>query len=556
MSKRGQILSIMRLLFCLLTISAGFAQEIVLPAPDPVIQPEPRFLSSEYLKRRFTFMPSTKVDVAAPKGIRDFVREEKLQLSLQNFLSLVLANNYDISVQRVLVQINENAVTRAFSIYDPTITAQYSLTRAETPSATSLAGASTLNQLTQPFSATYGQLTPFGGFVTAGFSENRTSNNSTFSLLNPSYSTSLNLSATQPLLRGRGAYITRIPITLARSRLRTAQVALEDRVLQLLVNAELAYWNVIEARDNLRVQEETLKLADTSLKRSQRELELGAISALEIYQPQATYANAEIFVVQAKYRLSQVEDALRQQIGADIDLDIAKFPLALTESVDVPDSPPIDKPSTVALAMKTRQDLKSQVLSLDTDDLTIRQVTENLRPSLSLGINYSTQGLGGTFFGSNGVVPGGVGDSLSQLFGFGYPIFAASVTLQLPVKDRRTTADLADALVNKKLDVIRIRSQEQQVRLQVLNAIDQVENSKASVQLAKIALDLAQKRVDADQKRYELGTTTIFFVLASQSDLAQAAGTLVRESVHYRRNVLQLYQRTGQLLEKRNVVIR
>ena len=64
-------------------------------------------------------------------------------------------------------------------------------------------------------------------------------------------------------------------------------------------------------------------------------------------------------------------------------------------------------------------------------------------------------------------------------------------------------------------------------------AISQVESSKASVDLAKVARDLAQKRVDAEQKRYELGTTTIFFVLAAQTDLTTAESTLVRESTNF-----------------------
>ena len=242
--------------------------------------------------------------------------------------------------------------------------------------------------------------------------------------------------------------------------------------------------------------------------------------------------------------------------GYEIDPEVAKLPLMLTESLDVPNTPPIDRLSTVATALRTRQDLRSLTLALETDDLTIRQVSENLRPILNLGANYSTQGLGNGLYKSDGTVPGALGGSLRQLLGFSYPSFSLSLTLQLPIRDRRTSADLADALVNKKINAIRMRSQEQQIRLQVLNAIDQVENSRASAILAKTALDLALKRVEADEKQYELGTTTIFFVLASQSDLAQAAGTLVRESVNYRRNLLQLYQRTGQLLERRNVLVR
>ena len=93
------------------------------------------------------------------------------------------------------------------------------------------------------------------------------------------------------------------------------------------------------------------------------------------------------------------------------------------------------------------------------------------------------------------------------------------------------------------------------VRLQVLQAISQVESSKASVDLAKVARDLAQKRVDAEQKRYELGTTTIFFVLAAQTDLTTAESTLVRESINYKLNLLQLSARTGDLLDERGIKI-
>jgi outer membrane protein len=262
-------------------------------------------------------------------------------------------------------------------------------------------------------------------------------------------------------------------------------------------------------------------------------------------------------VTQAEYRLTQTEDAVRRQIGADLDPDVAKLPVDLTEPVDVPQAAPFDKPTTVGFALKKRQDLQTLALGLKTDDLSIRQVTENLRPNLALGLAYSSSGIGGTGFNENNVlVPGGSFDALGQVFGFGYPTYTASLTLTLPLKDRRTSADLADAVVNKKMDTLRVRSQEQNVRLQVLNAIDQVENSKASVQLARVALDLAQKRVDADQKRYELGTTTIFFVLASQNDLAVAAGALVREQVNYRRNLLNLYQSTGQLLDERGIAVR
>ena len=81
------------------------------------------------------------------------------------------------------------------------------------------------------------------------------------------------------------------------------------------------------------------------------------------------------------------------------------------------------------------------------------------------------------------------------------------------------------------------------------------DSSKEGIRIATIARDLAQKRVDADQKRYELGATTLFFVLASQLDFITAESNLVNQVINYRRSELNFLQRTGQLLEERGIVV-
>jgi len=303
------------------------------------------------------------------------------------------------------------------------------------------------------------------------------------------------------------------------------------------------------------------------LKRSQRELELGAMSPLDIFNPQQQYATAEIGVSQAKFRLAQVEDALRKQISADLDPDVRKLPIVLTETVmPAAEAPPIDTKTAVEKALRLRPDLKSQMQDLDTDDLLIRQAKNALRPDLSLIGGYTTQGRGGVLYRRGNVftdtgqqlitvVPGGFGDSIGQLFGFGFPIYSFGLTLRLPIRDRRVAADLADAVVNKRIDALQVRTLEQQVRLDVLQAISSVESSKAAVKLAITAQDFSRKYLEAEQKKYELGTSQIFFVLQAQSSLVQAESAVVTNSVNYRKNLLNLLRKTGDLLEERGIAI-
>ncbi len=529
--------------------------------PEYVVAPA--FPSKAWVRQHF--QPEVpRIELKRPVRLADFVQDGKLELSLKNYMELVLSNNTDIEIQRLNVEIPRNAITRAAAIFDPAFFGRFAATRQNTPANDLLAGASQLSSLTQPWTANYTQLLSTGTQIQGGFGGQRLSNNSTLQTFNPSVSTNLNFQFTQPLLRGRGGYITKLPISIARSRLRQSEYQIQDTVLRLIAAAETLYWNAIEARESLRVQEKALELADAALKRTQRELELGATSQLEIFQPQAQYATAEISVTQARFRLAQVEDQLRRQISADLDADIRKLPVVLTEAVTPPtETADLDKDSLITRAMDMRPDLRSARQALDIDDLNVVVAKNALLPNLALTGGYTTAGRGGIFYPRNSFnqtgpvtpIPGGLGDAFDQMFGFNFPTYNFALTLNLPLRDRRAAADLADSTVARKRDLLAVRTTEQQIRLEVLNAINQVENSRASVKLAQIARDLAQKRVDAEQKRYELGTTTIFFVLAAQTDLTQAESSLVTQSVSYRRNLLILQQRTGELLAERGVVI-
>lgn len=518
----------------------------------------PTFGTKDYFN--FVFRSgSPAVQLAGPIRLADYVVDGKIELSLRSYTELVLANNTDIQLQKVLVEPSKNAITRAFSLFDPVLNANFNATRSDRPATNVLEGAQIVSQLQQPAALNYSQTLSTGTQLQAFYNFNRFSTNNINERVNPSYASNMQFRFVQPLLRNRGSYINRVPILAARSRLRSTEHATEDQLIRLLAQAENAYWDVVGARENLHVQEQALALADASLKRAQRELELGALSALEIYQPQAQYARAEIFVTQARYRLQQAEDALRRQISLDLDPNLRNLPIVLTEPVLPPnDNTQFDRERLVAEAERNRPDIRAQLAQLDVDEYQIKTAVNNLRPDLGLVGSYTSQGVGGTTqpFGGGPPIPGGFGDAWSQMWGFNFPVYGFGLQLRLPIKDRRASADYADAVVTKKADALRLRRLEQQTRLEVLNAISQVENSRASVELAKIAADLAQKRVEADQRRYDLGTITLFFLLASQNDLQQAQSELVNNSIQYRRNQLNLLLRTGTLLQERGVVIK
>ena len=525
------------------------------------------FPKRSYFRETFS-KAQPKVELKDPVRLKDFVLSDKLELSLKNYLALVMSNNTDIQLQMLSLETPKNAIQRAFGVWDPRAVAQFTTNRATTPPTSLLEGATTLKTLNQPLTMSVTQLLPEGLNYTVSWGGTKTTSNSTFNSYNPALSSNLAIAFSQPLLQNRGAYVNRLNLMSARSRLKISEFGLKGQMLNLISNAESAYWDVVAARENLKVAEGARNVAAEFLKLSQKQLELGALSPLDIYNPQQQLATNEVSVAQAKFTLTQREDALRKQIGADLDAQVRALPIVLTDVAEMPlESINYDKEESIQVAMQNRPDLKQATQSLDVDDLSIQQSRNALLPNLALIGNYNINGRGGVFLQRTNVfndgvsspvltsIPGGLGDALSQMFGFGFSTYQLGLRLSLPIRNRAASADMADAIVRKKQDTLNVRTTQQTIRLDILNAITNVESSKESVKLAKVARDFAQKALDAENKKYELGTELSQNVLLAQNALAQSESTVVTNQIALRKNLLNLWVKTGTLLDERGIVI-
>src|ERR1051325_11160914 len=84
-------------------------------------QTDPFFPKPSYFRKHFASVP-TKVELEPPARLPDFVVDHKLELSLKNYLDLVMANNPDIGVQKLNVDISRDAILRSFAVFDPIAT--------------------------------------------------------------------------------------------------------------------------------------------------------------------------------------------------------------------------------------------------------------------------------------------------------------------------------------------------------------------------------------------------------------------------------------------------
>src|SRR5215475_1820694 len=71
----------------------------------------------------------TKVQLKDPAKLKDFVAGGKLELNLKHFLELVMANNTDIQIQFLSLEIPKNNILAAFGVWDPTVRTSFQTTR-------------------------------------------------------------------------------------------------------------------------------------------------------------------------------------------------------------------------------------------------------------------------------------------------------------------------------------------------------------------------------------------------------------------------------------------
>lgn len=514
----------------------------------------------EYLKARYR---GPTVRVHEIEGITDRVQDGKLSLRFQDFLTLVLKNSTDIHLTRLDVMTAADAIVAAKSPYDPAYTFGWQTRRNDSPQYTQTSGAATLSALNHQGYAGLTQALSTGQTVEVNFSGSRYSDNSAFNYFNPSISSGLGISIMQPLMYNRNNLQAKTAMKIARTQLVISTDQTEMRIAAYIDQAAQQYWDAVQARDSIRVAQLAVDLAQKSYDRDKMALDLGALSKLDIFQSQSQVAQRKVELIRAQYAYREALDGLRRQIGADLVPAARNIEIVLEDdpsSLPVSAAQPVE--DSIRTALERRPELKMVRERFTIDDMNAKVARNSMLPRFDLGLQAGGNGLGGNQIPISGplggptqFIPGGFGDSLSQVFRFRSPYYGFSIQATIPVRSSQAEANLADALVNRARDQYTRRQTEQQVIQDVKRSINELEMANAQIEAARTARDLAQKNVEAQQQRYEIGGITPFELLDAQTRLASVEGSLVSAYATYQKSLVAYRRATWTLLDGLGVIV-
>jgi outer membrane protein TolC len=502
--------------------------------------------------------------LSPPAHVQDYVVDGKLRLRLQDAVHLALENNSNIRIAETQVEAQKFFLLGAYRPFDPLIQGSANISRISYSGYTQLQGVgdnnnAALNTLSQTVQGSYTQTFTTGTNIFAALNSNRNSTNSSFYFLNPYVNSTVTLQFTQPLLRNAWHFANTAPLVISRRALQQSRASFEAQVNDAILQVVTQYWAVVQARGSFDVEQRSLALAESSFQHDKRALELGALPPLDIYRSQSEVAARRLQSIQSEYALKQALEAFRFTIGVDQDPALAALELDLVEKPEPEgEIASIDAAEVLKQALRTRPELAAINGALANDETSIRLAHNGLRPDLSLTGVYQSNGIGGNQYDLNTgqlIAPGGLGSSFSQLFGFGFPGYGGTLTLNLPLRNRAAKANLGTALVARRHDLYTAQATREGIVEQVNNSVHLLEEAKLTLAAGKASLDLAQKSLAADQRKYELGAETNFFVLDSQTKLAQSELDLLQTQINYQIARATVDHATGSLLEPYHVQI-
>ncbi len=175
------------------------------------------------------------------------------------------------------------------------------LRRSRTPSFT---GTNELNKNTTTANFIYTQGFPTGTLMTVGFDNTRVASNALFNTLNPTLTPSFHFQLRQHLLQGFGFDPNLRYIRIARNNKMITEVTFRNQIITTVSQIENIYWDLVNAYENVTVQQRALDLANKTLSDNQKQVTAGTLAPLTVVQSQSAVATAKQNLIAAQVNFS------------------------------------------------------------------------------------------------------------------------------------------------------------------------------------------------------------------------------------------------------------
>lgn len=335
--------------------------------------------------------------------ITQLVRDGKLQLSLQDAITLALENNLDVELQRYTRRMAATDVLRAraggalrgipLSIREgpdslgvPVVTGS-GLGGGDAPSLNRLSGSGaqvdlslfgslplptgpvvpnldpilsgtigwdhqsdpqnstflsplrSLNSNTTTANVAFDQGFATGGSLNVSFLNQRQSINNPLYSFSPFTASSLGVTFRQPVLRGFGPAVTTRYIRIAKNNERVSDLVFQQQVISTVYGVVRLYWDLVSLQQDVQVRQDALTSAEQLLRDSRESEREGVLASIDVTRAQAEVSRRQRDLIVAKSLVRQQSELLKDYLTRSNNSALQGVEIQTTEQPDVPETP-------------------------------------------------------------------------------------------------------------------------------------------------------------------------------------------------------------------------
>src|SRR5437016_1067520 len=566
--------------------------------------------------------PYSPIKIASPvltnsPRIEQLIHEGKIELSMQEAVELALENSMDIVVQRYNPWFADTGILKAKAggfggttpgavfggssannpllNFDPVVTTVLTLDDRKSPinnpltsgTGTGISSLAALATHTSIFNVQYAQGFATGTTFFTAWDNTRNSASLSANLFNPSVQTTIFAELQQQLLNGFGRSVGTRNIRIAKNNRKIADWAFTQQAITTITNTIAAYWELVFARENVRVQQQAVTVAEKLSNDNKKQLEIGTMAPLDVTRSESELATDRQNLVVAQTVQLQDQQTLKNAISknplAPNFVNVEIIPTDLPSRPEAIEAPTFE--DAVKEAFAKRPELQEEALNLLNGEIDLKATRNALLPTATLTAQYSSVGLAGnqaqfttataagapvvdangnpvpgdflpaTRFTPNGVAQAGFSDALSSAFHNNFPDYQISLNVQIPIRNRSAQADNQRAILTQRWLEAQLQQMKNAALLDVRNTYIALTQDRAQVDAASKARELQQQTFDAEQKKYQLGASTVYLVIQTQRDLINAQGTELRALANLAEAKANYERAVGRTLEVNRVTI-
>ncbi|MEO0793812.1 MAG: TolC family protein [Verrucomicrobiota bacterium] len=514
-------------------------------------------LHAEQFERRY-LRPAYLRDLL-PNPERPAVHYPKLPL--QWALQMALEENFDIQIQRSVIEIEDYRMRQTFGAFDPRFETSGTLRESRVPQNTQefissggqvedLVG---LNGNSNPFDASVGsvelkfeQRMPYG--VTYGLRSTLVASTTDLtrederSVFDPEFESFFGLDLTVPLMRGFGTDANLAPLRIAQRNKRIADTEFRGEVLIIIARTMRIYYDFLLAYQEMRLQAVEIDVFQALLSKKRRDVERGQASIRDIAAIQARITESRDDLFQAEQRLEDARSLLFLLTTGRAEREAMQD--ALPEGWVVGETPDFNASYLIGRALQRRPDYHRAALAIERSRYELTAARDEQLPQLDIVASAGLRGISDNPFSSYG-----------ETVRADFPEVSVGVVFSRPWGNVEADNRVREVLSARRRLMLERSSIENTIVHEVTSALEQIELQERRLANAQELRELFEQEIDQEQILVESGEKSIYDTLNFHTDLSNARLRELTVLNDLAKSRVDLFEASGTLLEEIGVQV-